>query len=162
VIEALPRLLRATSRYVDDETLEFVSVEHLALHEIIWDTDAITLASDTAGHQGEQRLTEVRFTTGEQVIVVDAGRPSISVGRGAQNDLVLPQELVSRQHFTVQFSRGRCTLTDCSTNGTFVTPDGGQRLELRHDSLVLVGSGTIDLGSAQRQGDYATLRYTCA
>lgn len=162
VIEALPRLFRATSRYVDDETLEFVSVEHLALHEIIWDIDAITVASDTAGLPGEHRLTEVRFSAGEQVVVVNAERPSISAGRGAQNDLVLEQELVSRQHFTVQFSRGRCMLTDRSTNGTFVTPDGGQRMELRHDSLVLVGSGTIDLGSAQRQGDYATLRYTCA
>lgn len=162
VIDALPRLFRATARYVDDETLELPAREHLALYEIVWDIDAITVTSERPPGPDGHRYTEVRFTAGEQVLVVNAGRPSLSVGRGAHNDLVLSHDLVSREHLTVHFSRGRCTLTDRSTNGTFVTPEHGERLEVRHDSLVLSGSGTIDLGSSLRQGDFATLRYTCA
>ena len=86
----------------------------------------------------------------------------ISVGRGPQNDLTLPNELVSRLHFTAQFSRGRCTITDKSTNGTFVVTEDGSRQAVRHETFTLGGRGTIELGSAKRQGDFATLHYVCS
>jgi len=162
VIDALPRIYRAVSRYVDDETWNFVSFEHVALYEIIWDVDAVTVASASQTKPEEQRYQQVSFSSGSQTVVVDADHPVISIGRGAQNDLVLHNELVSRLHLTAQFSRGRCSITDKSTNGTFVAPATGGRQAIRHETCLLGGRGTIELGSAKRQGDFATLHYVCS
>jgi adenylate cyclase len=162
VIEALPRIYRAVSRYVDDETWNFVSFEHVALYEIIWDVDSITVASASQTRPEEHRYERVSFSSGNHTVVVNVDRPVISVGRGAQNDLVLNNELVSRLHFTAQFSRGRCSITDKSTNGTFVTPATSGRQSIRHETSILIGQGIIELGSAKRQGDFATLHYVCS
>ena len=42
LIDHLPRIYRAVSRYVDDETWNFISLEHVELYEIIWDVESIT------------------------------------------------------------------------------------------------------------------------
>ncbi len=139
-----------------------MSFELVALYEIIWDVDSVTVASASQTKPEEHRYEQVVFSDGSQTVVVNAERPVISVGRGAQNDLVLPNELVSRLHLTAQFSRGRCSITDKSTNGTVVVPETGGRQAIRHETCVLSGRGSIELGSAKRQGDFATLHYVCS
>jgi len=161
VIDALPRIYRAISRYVDDETWNFVSFEHVALYEIIWDVEAITAASAEKAKSDERRYELVSFAVGGDAVAVSAERPVISIGRGTQNDLTVKNDLVSRQHFTAQFSRGRCSITDKSTNGTFVLPAGGGRHEVRRDTFPLIGSGVIVLGSPQQQGDVVSIQYVC-
>lgn len=161
VIDALPRIYRAVSRYVDDETWNFVSFEHVALYEIIWDVEAITAASVEKTKPEDRRCELVSFSVGGDSVVVNAERPVISIGRGTQNDLTVKNDLVSRQHFTAQFSRGRCTITDKSTNGTFVLPAGGGRHEVRRDTFPLSGSGVIVLGSPLQHGDVVAIQYVC-
>lgn len=161
VIEALPRVYRAVSRYVDDETWDFVSYGHVSLYEIVWDVEAITAAAVDPERAADQRYEFVSFAIGEQTVVVSAERPVISVGRGPQNDLTIKDDLVSRQHFTAQFSRGRCTITDKSTNGTFVIGADGVRHEIRRDTLPLSGSGLIVLGSRPEGCETAAIRYVC-
>lgn len=161
LIDALPRIYRAVSRYVDDETWNFVSYEHVALYEIIWDVEAVTAASVDQGRPDHQRYELVSFAVGGDTVVVNAERPVISIGRGTQNDLTVKNDLVSRQHFTAQFSRGRCTVTDKSTNGTFVLPAGGGRHEVRRDTFPLSGSGVIVLGSPLQDGDVVAIQYVC-
>lgn len=161
VIDALPRIYRAVSRYVDDETWNFVSFEHVALYEIIWDVEAITAASVEKSKPEERRYELVSFAVGGDTVVVSAERPVISIGRGTQNDLTVKNDLVSRQHFTAQYSRGRCTVTDKSTNGTFILPAGGGRHEVRRDTFPLSGSGIIVLGAPLQQGDVVAIQYVC-
>ncbi len=161
VIDALPRIFRAVSRYVDDETWNFVSFEHVSLYEIIWDLESITAAAMSPAPATPERCGLVTFRYGGDAITINAERPVISVGRGVQNDLVIKHELVSRQHFTAQFSRGRCTMTDKSTNGTIVVPDNGARQTVRRDTVALSGSGTIFLGPFEQTDLAATLTYRC-
>ena len=161
VIDALPRIFRAVSRYVDDETWNFVSFEHVALYEIIWDVETITAAAVEQATPTLQRYGSVVFTLGGDRVSLSAERPVISVGRGTQNDLSVQQDLVSRQHFTAQFSRGRCTITDKSTNGTSVIPDHGARQVVRRDTYPLHGSGMIVLGEPEQPTPATAIRYEC-
>lgn len=161
VIDALPRIYRAVSRYVDDETWNFVSFEHVSLYEIIWDVEAVTAASVDQSRPEERRYELVSFSASGDAVVVSAERPVISIGRGTQNDLTVKNDLVSRQHFTAQFSRGRCTITDKSTNGTFVMSADGGRHEVRRDTFPLSGRGVIVLGSSRRHDDAVAIQYVC-
>ena len=151
VIDQLPRIFRAVSRYVDDETWNFVSLEHVELHEVVWDVESITAFNGEAPRPDSQDYKSVEFTYGDACVVVDVGHPVISIGRGAQNDLVVPNDLVSRQHLRAQFSRGRCTITDNSTNGTVIIVEGGDRYEIKRESFRLMGSGIVVPGHPPEQ-----------
>ncbi|MGD9603352.1 MAG: adenylate/guanylate cyclase domain-containing protein [Gammaproteobacteria bacterium] len=162
VIDSLPRMFRAVSRFVDDETWNFVSFEHVALYEIIWDVEAITAAALESQDSTDDRIERVCFSFGGDTITLSAERPVISVGRSTQNDLVVKHDLISRQHFTAQFSRGRCTITDKSTNGTLLIPDGGGTSQVvRRDTVRLQGSGQIVVGSALGAETSIAIHYEC-
>jgi len=48
----------------------------------------------------------------------------INIGRDSQNDLVVAETNVSRQHAVISISEGAYLLTDCgSTHGTFIYKD---------------------------------------
>lgn len=69
-------------------------------------------------------------------------------------------DLASRQHLSVQFSRGRCTITDNSTNGTVIFANKDKTgHELKRDSFTLIGSGTIVLGRPSEVNETDTVRY---
>ena len=161
VIDELPRLYRAVARYVDDETWNFVSLEHFELHEIIWDVESITAYNGEQPLRDAQSYKTVEFSYGGASVVLDTARPVISIGRGSGNDLVVKKDLVSRQHLSAQFSRGRCTITDNSTNGTVIIMDDGERFELKRDSFRLMGSGTIVPGHAEDEKLDFVINFRC-
>lgn len=161
VIDQLPRLFRAVSRYVDDETWNFVSLEHVELYEIIWDVESITAYNGEKPEQDAQAYDRVTFVHGDQTVVLDASRPVISIGRDTNNDLVVRKDLVSRQHLSAQFSRGRCTITDNSTNGSVVVAEDGNRYEIKRESFRLMGSGVIIPGHPENETSEFTIAFRC-
>ncbi|MFT4562002.1 MAG: adenylate cyclase [Gammaproteobacteria bacterium] len=160
LIDVLPRIFQAVSRYVDDETWNFISIEHMAIHEIIWDVESVTVYSGEIPALNAQQCAGFTFAYRDKSVTLNADRPVISIGRGTENDLIVSHDLASRQHLSAQFSRGRCTISDNSTNGTVVyaTPDiTGHRL--RRESIAIVGQGTIMLGQPGELSEEDVVRY---
>ena len=157
LIDQLPRIFRAVSRYVDDETWNFVSLAHVELYEIIWDVESITAFNGEKPERDAEAYDAVEFVYGEQTLIVNVGRPVISIGRDANCDLVIPHDLVSRQHLSAQFSRHRCTITDKSTNGSAIVTEDGTRIMLRHESYRLSGEGAIVPGKPPTDAGYLIL-----
>src|SRR5689334_5024112 len=56
----------------------------------------------------------------DETVRINQWRPSITIGRGQECDLVLADRYVSRQHLTIRLMRTRFYLIDHSINGTFV------------------------------------------
>ena len=162
LIDQLPRLFRAVSRYVDDETWDFVSLEHVELYEIIWDVESITAYNGEKPVRDTQSYDAVEFAYAGTTVVVNAARPVISIGRGAQNDLVINKDLVSRQHLSAQFSRGRCTITDNSTNGSVVIAADGSRYEVKRESFRLMGAGVIVPGKPGPEDLDFAIKFRCS
>ena len=107
-----------------------------------------------------QCCSEFKFSYRGVEATLNAERPVISIGRGTANDMIVRSDLASRQHLSVQFSRGRCTITDNSTNGTviFVDPDGNV-IKLKRNSHTLVGAGRIVLGQPDEIDDTDFISY---
>ncbi|WP_371324069.1 FHA domain-containing protein [Dechloromonas sp. ZY10] len=84
----------------------------------------------------------------DQLRVVDAQTPVLSIGRDPACLLQVGDSRVSRRHARVE-QRGRdYFLVDSSTNGSFVRVEGGREMLLRHGELMLAGSGSICLGAS--------------
>lgn len=161
VIERLPPLFRAVSRHIDDETGDPSTAIRRALFEIVWDVEAVTVAGLASERLDTGRYQRVWLTQDEQSVCVSAERPVVSVGRNAENDLVLSHALASRLHFTVQLSRGRATLRDQSTNGTVIQVAGQPPLLLRHDTFALEGEGRLGIGQGGEGWPELSLAWRC-
>ena len=88
-------------------------------------------------------------TLGEERIRIDQWRPSVKIGRGQECDLVVNDRYASRQHLTIRLMRTRFYLIDHSSNGTFVTPQGGQEAQVLRGELLLDRSGELRLGRSR-------------
>lgn len=64
-----------------------------------------------------------------------------TIGRGADNSLVVGHEIVSRNHCRIEQKAGRWVVMDLdSTNGTYVNDEPVQELVLRQGDLIKVGN----------------------
>jgi class 3 adenylate cyclase len=74
---------------------------------------------------------------------------ALLIGRAENCGLVIDDRRVSRRHARIEWIGGQCTLTDFSSNGTWVK--FGREAEpviLKRDNCVLHGQGVIGLGAA--------------
>ncbi len=84
----------------------------------------------------------------DQVRIVDAQTPQLSLGRDPGCMLLIGDHRVSRQHARIEQRGKDYFLVDSSTNGSFVRVEGGREMLLRHGELMLAGSGSICLGAS--------------
>lgn len=73
-------------------------------------------------------------------------RRTLSIGRSADNDVVIAQPWISREHAKLRVRRGKVQLSDQSSSGSFVTVQTGYEFQLKRETVLLTGSGTISPG----------------
>lgn len=85
------------------------------------------------------RLTPMSSLTAFEATLTGAKR-TIKVGKGVENDIIVPDALVSRKHCVLAFDRHRGTVYvyDVSTNGTFLN---GKRLPSKKSGKVILMHG---------------------
>lgn len=69
-----------------------------------------------------------------------------TIGRGTDCNMTVEDDMVSRQHCIVGYKDGKFTLTDQSTNGTFVRFGRSKPIRLHNETMLLTGSGCFKLG----------------
>jgi hypothetical protein len=114
-----------------------------------------------AGDLQTARNMRLRLRFRERELVLEERHLSLTVGRRADNDLVMKDHLISRLHVRIEIRRNEFVLIDQSTNGTFVQSAEAGESFVRHDSLPLKGRGLIGLGRLPEQGSPHTLGFTC-
>ena len=70
------------------------------------------------------------------------------MGRGPENEFVVPDPMASRVHARIEYRRDRFLLIDQSLNGTYLQMHGMKEVALRRDETVLEKSGIISLGKS--------------
>ncbi len=68
---------------------------------------------------------------------------SITFGRSEENDIVVDQPWVSRQHATISVLRNKAQLVDRSSGGTFIVMGRNPEIPVLRETVLLIGSGTI-------------------
>jgi hypothetical protein len=152
-LEQLAPPLRSQARVLDHVAVKGKR-NKMTICQIIWEPhDATFMASDIDlfNEQPDDSGFVLRFD--RQEFRLDKDFPCLMFGRGAQCDLVIESEHVSRCHARVEYRRGKYVLVDQSTNGTFVTLDDGREIYLRREEMTLWGDGVISIGTlGDREG----------
>lgn len=153
---------RTGARQIDRTEVKGKS-EKIDVYELVWQEGEVTRMAGRAPWEisavAPGRLV---ITQGVREFEVSQSHPSITVGRGEQNDLVLKGDMVSRLHARIECRNGRFSLTDQSTNGTYVGEGTKPARIVRHDSHVLSGSGVISLGHTPADGQTDLIHYRLA
>ncbi len=95
---------------------------------------------------GPARAPEIRLTYRYQTLVRRREGDSLTVGRDPDCDLCVDMRLASRRHCTIERRGEKLFLRDHSTNGTFITLEGGREARIRTEEIVLHGRGWLSFG----------------
>ncbi len=96
---------------------------------------------------------------GTRAIELGAATSTLTLGRDAQNDVVIADRLASRLHARIERRRDKFVLIDQSSNGTFVTVEGEGEIQLRREELMLRGRGHISFGHPYQTDPLETLEF---
>jgi class 3 adenylate cyclase len=135
----------------------------VGVYEVLWQRgEATSMLPAIATLTEHHKPFHIRLRYGEKEVVLDdRQRPSVTIGRGEENDLVVKGNLVSRLHARIEAGKNRFMLVDQSTNGSFVQTAKGDEAFVRRDSVPLAGSGIIGLGRVPEPESYHTIEYFC-
>lgn len=149
-VARLPEWAQLATRRLDPVAVKG-STDDLELYELIWhtpETGTSTVvgsgpALDPAGANGLLRLVH-----GGNTFLIGDTRGKLTLGRDLGNDVVIRDRRASRAHARIEQREDTFVLIDGSTNGTFVTMDGGAEFFLRRGETVLRGSGKLSFAAS--------------
>ena len=161
-VERLSPEWRASVRQIDVATIRGQGGE-IALYEVLWQTEDVTSMLPAIAMTGREtrKPQRLRLTVQDRELILDDQRPLVNIGRADDNDIVIRGNLISRLHASIELSRNRFTLTDQSTNGTFVQISGEEEAFVRRDSLLIKGEGMIGLGRIPDRDSPLTIYFAC-
>jgi len=137
--------------------------EEIVVHQVVWETsdDVTRIEINTDDLIEEVKSLTLNFR-GQATKISSNDNHTFVIGRGVQSDLMCPTKLTSRTHVMIEFRRGKFTLTDQSSNGTFVKNHDGENILLRRNELMLWGSGEISLGEeVSKAAPEDIIKYVC-
>jgi class 3 adenylate cyclase len=148
-VRKLPRDISASARFVGTTQVKGKR-DPFDLYEIVWEKENMTQVQDFGAIQAKPVSENLRLVAsfGSQAIELSASRTVLQLGRGPENEFVIPDPLASRMHARIEYRRDRFLLIDQSLNGTYVQMQGSPEVVLRRDELTLEQSGLISLGKS--------------
>lgn len=69
-----------------------------------------------------------------------------TLGRDSECNMTIEDDMVSRQHCVLGYTEGKFTLTDQSTNGTYIRFGRSKPIRLHNETMLLTGTGCFKLG----------------
>ena len=157
-VAELPPVLRARTRDHHAQTVKGKQ-QDIDLFELVWQEteDELTALSTRL----ELRPAQLKLVHGDQHLELSTAKPSLSIGRDPQNDLVIGDRKASRMHAHIERRRDKFVLVDHSSNGTYVTVDNEAEIALRREELVLRGRGRVSFGHAYQDDPSEVLTFIC-
>ena len=114
--------------------------------EVLWrgETAQLTTVVPKLPLSGASEL-ELTFE-GKSISLSSEEIEPLTLGRGGQSTLTVPDTEASRLHAKITARNGRFYLIDQSTNGTYLRPEGGTETFVHRDEIILQGKGAIRMG----------------
>lgn len=135
--------------------------EEVELCELIWrHADDVTMFSSArANAKPEPRVLRLKYRGRE--IVFRRDNDAITMGRAPESTLVVATDTASRNHCVIERRQDKFVLADQSTNGTYVTVEGGGEILLRREEFRLDQHGWIAFGQPRAEAD-EVVEYFCS
>ncbi len=134
------------------------------IYEILWqpDTTDLTIMHGQMPLAGRVPKVRLFLKYAEKDFKLEKGRSPFLMGRGEKNDLVVPDQSVSRTHASIEYQGGKFVLIDRSTNGTFLQIRNEETVFLHREQMHLRNEGIIMLGQEIGANGSEAIHYQCS
>ena len=138
---------RENTHFLDTVNFKGLS-SPISVYRVHWRTDSAQteIVANSTDELRNPVGRALEFEYAGQSVRLDAQRPTLTLGRSNENDVVVDTESASRNHASIECIRGRYMLSDFSTNGTYVLKEGGAVEFVRRESTSLDHVGAIGCG----------------
>lgn len=134
--------------------------EEVELCELIWrHADDVTMSAASRTNAKPEPLV-LRLKYRDREIVRRRDNDSITMGRDLDCSLVIAGNRASRQHCTIERRQNKFVLADLSTNGTYVSAEGGPEILLQREEFRLGKHGWIAFGEPRAEAE-EVVEYFC-
>ena len=134
--------------------------EEVELCELIWRQAGDMTVSHPRRVKSEPEPGVLRLKHRGREIIRRRDNDLLTIGRDQDCGLVIADNMASRQHCTIERRHDKFVLADQSTNGTFVTTEGGTEILLQREEFTLGKHGWIAFGQP-RAGAEEVVEYFC-
>jgi len=135
--------------------------EGVDLFEVIWENIDVTYIGTMPKFSLSPDENILELTYKNKTKILSRERKAITIGRSPENDLVIEEPRVSRQHARIEYISGKFILSDQSSNGTYVNVEGNRPVFLRREKAILIGKGVIHFFPRKNPGNTDLIYYTC-
>ena len=150
VVEALPAtsLIKAKARTEFDNLRELDGA--LPLFQIHWQAQVDTLAQyATSLDSANGKIAKsMRLRYRGKAYLIDDNATVLYMGRDPSCAMLIQNRKVSRLHARIERRPDGYYLVDTSTNGSFLSMQGRQEIQLHKQEILLEGSGFLCFGSS--------------
>ena len=150
------RLPRA--RQIDSSRLKGRQEETL-IYELRWEDEEPTAIHPvlTGNNQGTTTRLQIKYREHDVSLLQDM--QPFTFGRDDSCSMTIDSKLISRNHATIEYRKGKFIFIDTSTNGTYIQTEEGRNIFLRREEVPLWGLGNISLGRVPEEDEENLIRY---
>lgn len=145
IVEHIPPEISHFTRRYDTSRIKGRQ-EQTIIYEVLWEGEASTQILSGTTSLEKMKSSKLQLAFQDTEIALLANMPALTLGRDLSCSIVVEGTLVSRQHATIEYRRGKFLLMDKSTNGTYILTDDSRSIYLRREEFPLWGEGKISLG----------------
>lgn len=145
IVEHIPPEISHFTRRYDTSRIKGRQ-EQTIIYEILWEGEASTQILSGTTNLEKLKSSKLQLAFQDTEIALLANMPALTLGRDMNCSIIVDGTLVSRQHATIEYRRGKFLLSDTSTNGTYILTEDGRSIYLRREEFPLWGEGKISLG----------------
>lgn len=161
VADVLPSPLRKKTRHIQRAELKGKQ-EHFDIFMVIWELDdmlSTRIVAPTVRFSPDAS-DEMILRYHDQVIKINKTRRNVMAGRGKTCDIVVSNNLASRQHIHIELRFGKFIIVDQSTNGTYIRFNDGNVVHITREETVLQGNGSISLGHSYAENPTELIEFS--
>ena len=148
-MKLLSPALQERCRHIDRTPVKG-KTEDIDIYEIFDHEDDVTQM--TVGITSKpKRPSTLKMTYKDQGYTLESDQALFTVGRSEYCNLVVDEDLASRQHLTLENRRGKIFIADLSTNGSWIRDVRGREIFLRREEILLPPTGDISFGKSFRE-----------
>jgi hypothetical protein len=136
-------------------------VEMLALQEVIWQQNNLTLlhTSRTQNVGGLSQRIVLKYQ--DRTLTIEGNGASFVVGREDNCHLQILSTHASRQHGKIEYRTGKFVFVDQSANGTYISLPDINNLFIHREELPLFASGILCCGEKIQDGNANLIHFAC-
>lgn len=152
VIQKLPAEVLHRARRIDCSKLKGRQ-EETTIYELQWEDEDYTQMLSAVGQKEDEKVTRLQLIYRDQEISLLEDMPIFTLGRDASCSMTIEGKLISRNHASIEYKKGKFIFKDTSTNGTYIRTEEGRNVYVRREELALWGLGKISLGRVPEEDE---------